>query len=964
MWPRGLAVPDPGGASNNRAISFGRFHLVPSQRLLLEDGKRVQLGSRALEILIALAERPDRIISKDDLMARVWPDTRVEEGSLRVHIAALRRALGDGQGGKRYVANIPGRGYRFIAPVASSAEQASRAPSPSAVARAYDLPAPLTRMLGRDDVVSSLLARLPQGRFITLVGPGGIGKTTVALAAVDRLAASYQDGVRFVDLAPLTDPLLVPSAVASTLGLAIRSHAPIPGLVTFLRDKRMLLVLDSCEHVIDMAASLAEEVVQGAPGIHILATSREALRAAGERVHKLGPLGTPEDSTALTAAQALTYPAIQLFVERATESLDTFALTDADASVATDICRRLDGIALAIELAAAQIAGLSLRQLAAHLDNRLQLLTRGRRTALPRHQTLRATLDWSYELLSEAERVVLRRLGVFAGRFRLNGARAVAGVDGIAAADVDDCVANLVGKSLVATDSTDGDLHYRLLDTTRAYAVGKLVEHNELPIFAKRHAEYHRDLIIRAEAEWHTRPTAEWRKAYIRKIDDVRAALDWAFSPMGDVSIGVSITAAAVPLWFEMYLLEECRARAECALRVIEQGATKDDRGQMRLYVAVALSQAYTISEVRNSADCWSAALRIAEALDDTEYQLRSLWGTWGRYVNRGEFHHGLGVAKQFRHLADRKSDSNDQLVGDRLLGATMHFLGDQVGARMHIERMLGGYVSPVRRSDAVRFQSDQRVTARMYLARILWLSGLPDQAQAMAEANVRDAQTVDHPQSLCNALAGAACQVSLLTGDLDAVDRHLSLLVQQTAREELQIWRAQAGCIQGELLIRRNETEVGLARLRDGVSRLFEAGFTQYVMVYLAVLAEAYAAAGNLTRALEVIEEAIARAERHGGHWCTPEFLRVKGNLLLRGDARDAAQAAEAQFLTGLDLSRKQGALAWELRAATSIARLRHDRGHSDAAYRVLAPVYGRFAEGHGTADLRAAKAVLDRLA
>ena len=285
------------------------------------------------------------------------------------------------------------------------------------------------------------------------------------------------------------------------------------------------------------------------------------------------------------------------------------------------------------------------------------------------------------------------------------------------------------------------------------------------------------------------------------------------------------------------------------------------------------------------------------------------------------------------------------------------------MGAKTHIERMLRAYVNPVRRSDAVRFQSDQRVTGRMYLARILWLSGLPDQARAMAEANVRDAQIIDHPQSLCNALAGAACQVSLLTGDLDAADRYLSLLLQQTARDELHIWRAQAGCIQGELLIRRANTEVGLARLRDSIGQLLDAGFAQYVMVYLAVLAETFAAAGDHTHALEVIEDAIAQADRHGGHWCTPEFLRLKGNILLHGGLPEADQAAEAQFLKSLDLARKQEALAWELRAATSFARLRHDSGHSDEAYELLAPVYRRFVEGYWTVDLKAAKDLLDQL-
>src|SRR5262249_34527562 len=466
-----MMVPERPLASTDHAISFGPFRLLPSQQVLLEDGKPVRLGSRALDILIALAERPSEIVSKDELIARVWPNTFVEEGNLRVHVAALRRALGDGQAGRRYVANIPGRGYRFVAPISLSAEQQSEAPPPSRAMLTHDLPAPPTAMLGRDDIVDKLISELPQRRFITLVGPGGIGKTTVALAVADRSTALYPDGVRFVDLAPLTDPLLVPSALALVLGLAIRSDNPIPGLVDSLRDREMLIVLDSCDHVIDAAALLAEEVLRAAPGVHLLATSREAMRAEGERVQRLGPLGVPAATADLTAAEALAYPAVQLFVERASESLDTFELTDANAAVVADVCRRLDGIALAIELAAGRVNAFGVPGLAALLNDRFRLLAGGRRTALPRHQTLSATLDWSYEHLPETERVVLRRLAVCAGGFTLAAAQAIAAGTDIDAGTIDELVANLVAKSLVTADIGDGGVHHRLLETTPAYGV-------------------------------------------------------------------------------------------------------------------------------------------------------------------------------------------------------------------------------------------------------------------------------------------------------------------------------------------------------------------------------------------------------------------------------------------------------------------------------------------------------------
>jgi predicted ATPase len=337
---------------------------------------------------------------------------------------------------------------------------------------------------------------LPQRRFITVVGPGGIGKTTVALAVAHGLIAPYRDGVWFVDLAPLADPLLVPSALAFVFGLAVRSENPASGLIAFLRDKKILVVLDSCDHCVEAAAALAVDLLKGAAGLNILATSREPLRAEGECVQHLTPLKVPPISRKLTAAEALAFPAVQLFVERAIACLDEFELSDADAPIVADICRSLDGIALAIELAAGRIDALGVAGLAVALDD--QLLTRGRRTALSRHRTLSAALDWSYEFLPESERIILRRLSVFDGYFTLESASAVAADSRVAATDVVEGLANLVTKSLVTADISGQIVQYRQLETTRAYARGKLVESGDFEQIAKRHAENLRDILERA----------------------------------------------------------------------------------------------------------------------------------------------------------------------------------------------------------------------------------------------------------------------------------------------------------------------------------------------------------------------------------------------------------------------------------------------------------------------------------
>ncbi len=399
---------------------FGPFRLAVAQRMLLEDGEPLRLGSRALDILIALAERAGETVRKEDLIARVWPDTVVEEGALRVHVSALRKALGEGQSGRRYIANIPGRGYRLTAEVTH--EEAAPA-LPTAPAVAGYLPAPLTRILGRADTVQSLAALLRQRSLLTIVGPGGIGKTTLAIAIGQNLGPAFRDGVWFAELASLPDPDLVPVALGTAIGISLPGSNPTSGLAAWLRDKEALIVLDSSERVIGAAAALAETLLRSAPRVRILATSREPLRAEGEWLHRLASLDMPPEAATLSVQGGLAYSAVELFNERASATLDGFHLTDADMPAVLEICRRLDGVPLALELAATRLDAFGVRELAAQLDRRFALLTKGRRTALPRQQTLRATMDWSYDLLPLSEQTVLRHLAVFEGNFTMERSR-------------------------------------------------------------------------------------------------------------------------------------------------------------------------------------------------------------------------------------------------------------------------------------------------------------------------------------------------------------------------------------------------------------------------------------------------------------------------------------------------------------------------------------------------------------
>jgi predicted ATPase/DNA-binding winged helix-turn-helix (wHTH) protein len=945
---------------DEHAISFGPYRLLAMQRLLLEGDQPVRLGSRAFDILATLVERAGELVGKDELIARAWPKTYVEEANLKIQVSALRRALGDGQGGNRYVITVPGRGYNFVAPVRREETLRAAPPPPVPSATPNNLPVAATRMIGRDDAVAALVARLSRERLVTIVGAGGIGKTTVALAVAERMIASYEHGIWLVDLAPLSDPRLVPSAVATVLDLEIRTEDWLAALVAALRDNRMLLLLDNCEHLIDAVAGLAAALLGGAPGVSILATSREPLGVAGESEYRLAPLGSPQASDGLTAGEAAAFPAVQLFVERVTAIIEDFALTDGNTPAVAEICRRLDGLPLAIEFAAPRVEVLGVEGLAAHLDDSLPLLGAPRRAAMPRHRTMRAVVDWSYGLLSEDEQLFFRALGIFAGGFTVEAAAAV--ILGTAKTHIGaiDRLGDLVAKSLVVADCSGAKPRFRLLDTTRAYAIEKIDASGERERLARRHAEHYRSLFERAEGEALARPTGEWLADYAREIDNLRAALDWAFSPAGDVAIGVALTADAVPLWMRLSLLEECRSRAKQALGALGTKATRNPREEMRLHAALGAST----SVASEMGAALTKALEIAESLGDTEYQLRALRGLYFYYAGSSPYRIALPFAQRFHDLAMSRSDLDDQLFGKRMMGVAKHFVGDQISARRHLEQVLAHYApfdhgrDVFRYQDIIRFGTDLCVSARVFLARVLWLQGFADQAVRTAETSIEEAQATGHAMSLCYALALAACPIALWVGNLAAAARYTAMLIDHSRKHSLPLWSDLGTRLQRVVVLKGGDFEAGLRLLPTGPDEIAEPNFN--FLIFLSELAEALTHAGRVAEGLAVLEAPIAQSE--AGCY-TPELLRLKGELFLLQSTPAAAETAEDLFRQALDEARRQKSQSWELRAATSLARLLRHHGRPADAIARLKPVYDRFTEGFGTADLIAAKQLLDEL-
>jgi predicted ATPase/TolB-like protein/tetratricopeptide (TPR) repeat protein len=646
----------------------------------------------------------------------------------------------------------------------SGAEMAAAEAATDSPRGGRSLTPPLSELIGREAELSEVIDLMRTHRLVTLIGEGGIGKTRLGLDVARHLRPEFPDGVRVAELAPLSNPDLVPGTVAAAVGLELTAGAmSVERVANALAGKQLMLVLDNCEHVIDTAARMAKALLFANRAIRVLSTSREPLRTEGEILYRVPPLAVPAEDTD-DVEDLLRHGAVRLFVARAQAADRHFSPNGRIGAIAAGICRRLDGIPLAIELAAARGAALGIEQVAFRLDDRFRLLAGGRRTALPRHQTLRATLDWSYQLLPESERTVLRCLAIFAVGFSLAAAIAVAQSSEIAASDITDCIANLVTKSLVRLDSSDTPADYRLLETTRVYVLQKLAESGEFDSVARRHAKYHRDLFTAATTDYEMRPTAEWMARYVRQIDDVRVALDWAFSPRGDASIGVALTVASVPLWLHLSLLDECRGRVERALSSLGLGSARGTRYEMQLYAALGASLIYTKGPARETGAAWASALEIAEKFDDAECQLQALRGLWAYHLNSGEYHASLTLAQRFCGVAARSADPVDLLVGERMVGTSLHYLGDHSDARRHVEHMLAAYIAPVHRPHTIRFQFDQRLTARATLSRILWLQGLPDQAMRIVKSNVDNALAIDHALSLCNTLDVAACPIAFLT--------------------------------------------------------------------------------------------------------------------------------------------------------------------------------------------------------
>ena len=659
---------------------LGPFRLDANTGVLSKGGVPVALGARAVAVLTTLAERSNEYVQKDAIMDAAWPGVVVEESNLAVQISAIRRVLAQTPGGEHWIETLARRGYRFVGPITEIREELPQ--GAGLAGKRSNLPEPLTSFIGRDRELVEIKRLLPGKRLLTLVGVGGIGKTRLALQVAAEVIDAYRDGVWLVEFASIRDPLLLPTSVAQVLGVPEKTGTPLTDtLRAHLKARQLLLILDNCEHLLDACAMLADTILRGAADTTIFATSREPLHVPGEQTYPLQTLSLADSSA--NAEVIARSEAVQLFVERAQRQLPDFALTAVRAPAVAELCLHLDGIPLALELAAARVRTLSIEQINARLNDRFKLLTRGTRTALPHQQTLRATLDWSFDLLGEQERVAVRRLAVFAGGFTLEAAQTVVSGEGIDECAVIDLLAQLVARSLVVADTSDAGARYRLLETTRAYALEKLTEAEGIDALRRRHAQYFREGFERAHGDRLCMSDAEWRAIYVPELDNVRAALDWSLGPGGDPAIGIGLAGASASLWSTLSLLREGVQRLEAAVAVVAKATSESDQARLWFWVSRVLS---TAAPARAAAASERSA-DLYRRMDDAPRLVQSLLQIGRMCVFMGRFDQAALVFAEAFPLLEQTGLPRELAGYYRDLGALKMLTGDLVSARMHFER-------------------------------------------------------------------------------------------------------------------------------------------------------------------------------------------------------------------------------------------------------------------------------------
>jgi predicted ATPase/DNA-binding winged helix-turn-helix (wHTH) protein len=907
------------------AFVFGPFRLVPSQQVLLNGDRPVKLGGRALDLLHLLVRRAGEEISKDDLIAFAWPKVHVDEHNLKVHISSLRRALGDTLQPATYLATVVGHGYQFVGKVHTERIGILNLPDGEAVEWRLPDASPL---IGRQRDVDGVARALDFARLVTVVGPGGVGKTSLAIAVAHARRHAFPDGIHFADLATINDPTLIPHVLAKCLGVR-GSGTDVTSIVAdYLQDRRVLLIMDNCEHVLAAAATIAGRLVDAKMRGCVLATSREPLGLSSENIQLLEPLAYPRKGDVQTAGDALSYPSIELFAQRAIDGSD-YQLVDSDVPVIAALCAALDGLPLAIEIAVAKLNEFTPNELLESVCRGLGNIPNGRHDAHSRHRTLWATLDWSYQLLSANEANTFRLLSVFAGAFDLSDVAYMVRLLDFEPYQTTVTLGGLVSKSLLTAEINGDAVCYRLLESARQYAGEALLQD---PI-AWRAQQHHAHLVLsvfeQSVVEWEWIESSVWRKRYESRVGDLRKALDWCFSAKGDPSLGVDLAIAALRFWNEQssifeQLFQVGRALDRCA------AIAGSELRQARL----AESRGYAMTLARKprfeTDAAWSTALDFAKRSGDTGRLLSVMFGKAVFLIFSGRHVECIKLLDRFMALAAEAGDRGSLHDGERLAAQANLQLGNLVPVRDALERLADDLANGVVPSRITRYQKERYVGTHTALAFSTWLIGRRVRGLAMAEELVQNLRSGDQLRGQSNVLALVALPLALWSGQIPLLNRYLAILAKNLERENIELYEPAHRFYSA--FVRYSEGEnPAIDVMQSAIKDLIADEILMRTPMYQGVLAEALLDLGRAREADQALKLALDLQLQTQENWYLPELLRIKARILVRlGERGDAIQViAEAKKRAEL-----VGARSFEARILVDMVQIAEaDQDHNAAS-------------------------------
>lgn len=888
---------------------------MPDRQALLYRGEAVALGGRAFDILTLLVRRASETVTKAELFAHVWPGYLVHEHNLKVNVGNLRRVLAACDPTTDYVVTIAGRGYKFVAALTDAKEPPA---NPSAGAAGLRLsPSPAAPYLyGRDDALHQITVRMQQNGYVTVVGPGGAGKTSIAVTAAQHCRAAGQP-VAFIDLSTLNGSQFVIPAMATALGISLSLDDPVAGVIALLRAERPILIIDNCEHVIATTAALMDRISHEVPEAQILATSREPLRTRHEHVFHLANLGFPDPGTTIGIEEVVQYPAVRLFLAKAGRGDDADLEPDYVQAVAS-ICARLDGLPLAIELAAGTAGSFGAEALTDLFRDGFGAMHRGRRDAPLRHQTLEAALDWSYRLLPEQEAILLELLSVFAGRFSAEDAESIYAAGQLDPMTGRDALGQLVAKSLVSADVIAGALRYRLVESTWVYASQRLLGSPHVDLAKRLFAARVLARMQQAEREWSFLTSCEWLGRYGEQLDDLRAAILWAFGPYGDARVGVDLVVAALPLWQELSAFQEMLAAIEQALALGgDSDLTPLRRAQMHMAQAWAMTLARQVHP--QTSEAWRNSIRCAEAARDGDLALQAVCGEAVYLAYSGRpltaLHSMLDFAKSAAidwHMAPggMRFLAHDEIYAGRLFSAD---------TRLKLLRQTWGDVRD--EQGLSRFQVDLPVAINLSSSLLAWLQGRGDVAAEFADHAIARATNIDHMISLGNAICLAGLPVAFLDGNLARAEDLQGRLAGVARRESVGIYEGTAQFFAGAIAATRGDN-AGLEAMAASIEALWSNGWRLRVSLYRSLLAEAWLCAGDPDRAAQTLRPVLDCRDTREERWSHPEIWRIAALIAAQSGQTDRA---ERYFRRGLNRAEAMGAAAFTRRIEASIAGSGH---------------------------------------